>query len=239
MDTSNPLLSRDAAFSRAGDELDTMTLGGVINKTSILLLLCVGAGAYSWMNPEMLGLFMVVGIFGGLIAFMVGLFKPSASPVAAPAYAVLEGLCLGGVSRLVEAQYPGIVVNTVMLTFGVLALMLALYATRTIRVTDGLVKGIVAATFAVFLVYMADMALNLFGIKMPYLHQSGPIGIGISLVVVAIAAFNLLLDFRVIEDRITARSPRYMEWYCGMALLVTLIWLYLEILRLLSKLRSR
>jgi uncharacterized YccA/Bax inhibitor family protein len=126
-----------------------------------------------------------------------------------------------------------------MLTFGVLGIMLVLYTTRTIRVTSGLVKGVFAATAAVALVYVVDIALSFFGVRMPFLHESGLLGIGISLVIVGVAAFNLLIDFAVVEDGVSRGSPRYMEWYCGMALLITLVWLYLELLRLLSKLRGR
>ena len=216
-----------------------MTLEGVINKTGILLLLCIGAAAFSWSQPGLSMPFLIGGMIGGFIACMVGIFKPTAAPIAAPLYAVLEGLCLGVISRMTELQFPGIVVNAIMLTFGVLAVMLVLYTKRIIRVTDGFAKGVMAATGAICLVYLVDIGLNFFGIRMPYLHQTGAIGIGISLVIVAIAAANLLLDFRVIEERITGRNPRYMEWYCGMALLVTLVWLYLEILRLLSKLQKR
>jgi uncharacterized YccA/Bax inhibitor family protein len=182
---------------------------------------------------------MIVGLIGGLIACLVGTFKPATSPVAAPAYAVLEGLVLGALSQIFQLRYPGIVVNAMLLTFGVLGIMLALYTSRTIRVTDKLVKGVMMATAAVFLVYMVDMLLNLFGARVPLIHESGWLGIGISLVIVGIAAFNLLIDFAVIEDGVNRGSPKYMEWYCGMALLVTLVWLYLELLRLLAKLRGR
>jgi len=182
---------------------------------------------------------LLLGIIGGLIACLVGTFKPTTAPVAGPLYALLEGLALGAISQVIELRYPGIVANALLLTFGVLGLMLVLYTTRTIRVTDRLVKGVVVATGAVFLVYMADMILNFFGFAVPYIHQSGPIGIGISLVIVGIAAFNLLIDFAVIEEGVGNGSPRYMEWYCAMALMVTLVWLYLEILRLLSKLRGK
>jgi uncharacterized YccA/Bax inhibitor family protein len=147
--------------------------------------------------------------------------------------------CLGAISQIAELRWPGIVGNAIMLTFGVLGLLLALYSFRIIRVTDGMVKGIIAATAAVCLVYVVDMVLNMFGVRMPYIHESGKVGIILSLVVVGIASANLLVDFRIIEDRIQSKSPRYMEWYCGMALLVTLVWLYLELLRLLSKMRSR
>jgi len=239
MDTTNPLLKRENTFSRAFASGEVMSLQGVINKTGILLLLCLGSGAYAWSQPALRGPLLLVGFLGGLIACLVGTFRPATSPIAAPLYALLEGLALGAISQVINLRYPGIVVNAVLLTFGVLGLMLMLYTTRTIRVTDRLVKGVFAATAAVFLVYLVDMLLNLFGYGVPYIHQSGWIGIGISLVIVGIAAFNLLVDFAVIENGVRSGSPRYMEWYCGMALLVTLVWLYLEILRLLSKLRGR
>jgi len=239
METSNPLLKRDESFSGTGYGVETMRLEGVINKTGILLLLCAGSGAFSWTHPEYQGPFILIGVIGGLIACLVGTFKPTTAPVTAPLYAVLEGLCLGAISQIAELRWPGIVGNAIMLTFGVLGLLLALYSFRIIRVTDGMVKGIIAATAAVCLVYVVDMVLNMFGVRMPYIHESGKVGIILSLVVVGIASANLLVDFRIIEDRIQSKSPRYMEWYCGMALLVTLVWLYLELLRLLSKMRSR
>ena len=239
MDTSNPLLKRDGAFFGATDADDTMRMDGVIHKTGILLVLCAAAGAFSWTHPALQGPCILIGALGGLVACLIGTFKPSTTPFTAPVYAVLEGLCLGAISQMTEVRWPGIVGNAMLLTLGVLGLMLGLYSFRILRVTNGMVKGIIAATAAVFLVYMVDMVLNLCGVHMPYINDSGPLGIGISLVIVGIAAFNLLIDFKVIEDRIAASSPRYMEWYCGMALLVTLVWLYLEILRLLSKMRSR
>ena len=216
-----------------------MTLQGAINKTGILLLLCVGAAGFSWTHPELSGPLVLIGLLGGLIACLVGTFKPATSPIAAPIYAVLEGLALGAISQMFEIRAPGIVVNAMLLTFGVLAVMLMLYTSRTIRVTDKLVKGIFAATGAVLLVYVVDMLLTMFGVRMPLIHESGWLGIGISVVIAGIAAFNLLIDFAMIENGVSNGSPKYMEWYCGMALLVTLVWLYLELLRLLSKLRSR
>ncbi len=239
MDTSNPLLKRDNAFSSAFEERDAMTLQGVVNKSGILLLLCVISGAFSWMNPDLAFVFIAVGIIGGLITCLVGTFKPTTTPFTAPAYAVFEGLALGAISLIYQQRYQGIVGNALILTFAVTAVMLVLYTSRTIRVTPGLTKAIIAATGAVMVVYLVNIVLRLFGITMPFLHDTGPIGIGISLVIVGIAAFNLLLDFAVIEDGVNRGSPKYMEWYCGMALLVTLVWLYLEILRLLSKLRGR
>ena len=239
METSNPLLKRESAFSRGWEGTEPMTLQGVINKTGILLLLCLGSAAFAWTQPVLTGPLFILGLIGGFIACLVGTFRPTASPIAAPVYAILEGFVLGAISRVVEMRFPGIVVNAMLLTFAVLGFMLMLYTTRTIRVTDRFVKGVFAATGAVCLVYFVDLVLNMFGMGVPYIHQSGAIGIGISLVIVGIAAFNLLVDFAVIENGVSNGSPRFMEWYCGMALLVTLVWLYLEILRLLSKLRGR
>jgi uncharacterized YccA/Bax inhibitor family protein len=239
METSNPLLKREGAFSTAWTRGESMTLQGVINKAGILLLLCMGTGAYAWTHPALRGPLVLIGLIGGLIACLVGTFKPSTSPVAAPLYAIFEGFLLGSISQVIEVRYPGIVVNAVLLTFGVLGLMLVAYTTRTIVVTDRLVKGVFAATAAIALVYLVDMLLHMFGYRVPFIHESGPIGIGLSLVIVGIAAFNLLIDFAVIEDSVRSGAARFMEWYCGMALLVTLVWLYLEILRLLSKLRGR
>ncbi len=239
METSNPLLKREGAFGSAWAGTEPMSLQGVINKTGILLLLCMGSAAFGWTHPELRGPLMLVGLLGGLVACLVGTFKPSTSPIAAPIYAVLEGLAIGCISQVIEHRYPGIVLNAMLLTFGVLALMLVLYTTRTIVVTDRLVKGVLVATGAVLLVYVVDMVMGLFGTRVPFLHESGWVGITISLVIVGIAAFNLLVDFAAIESGVQRGSPRFMEWYCGMALLVTLVWLYLEILRLLAKLRGR
>lgn len=239
METSNPLLKRDKAFTPSWASAEAMTLQGVVNKAGILLLLCVGSAAFAWSQPGLRGPLLLIGLVGGLIACLVGIFKPAAAPIAGPIYAVLEGFCLGAISQVLEAQYHGIVVNAMLLTFGVLGLMLMLYTSRTIRVTDRLVKGVMVATLAVALVYVVDLVLNMFGSQVAYIHQGGMIGIGISLVIVGVAAFNLLIDFAVIEDGVRRGSPRFMEWYCGMALLITLVWLYLEILRLLSKLRGR
>jgi len=239
METSNPLLKRESAFAQSLAHGESMSLQGVVNKTGILLLLCLGSAGFAWTHPDLRGPFIMVGLLGGLIACLVGVFKPATSPVTAPLYALLEGLALGAISQVFQARYRGIVANALLLTFGVLALMLMLYTSRTIRVTSGLVKGVFAATAAVALVYLVDLLLNMFGMRVPLIHESGWLGIGISVVIAGIAAFNLLIDFAVIENSVQTGSPRYMEWYCGMSLLITLVWLYLEILRLLAKLRGR
>jgi uncharacterized YccA/Bax inhibitor family protein len=239
MDTSNPMLKRESAFAASWAGTQPMSLQGTINKTGVLLLLCMGSAAYTWTHPALQGPLLLAGLIGGLIAFLVGMFKPAASPVAAPLYALFEGLVLGGISQMMNKRYPGIAVNAMLLTFGVLGLMLVLYTTRTIVVTPRLAKGIIAATGAVMLVYIVDLAMRFFGYGVPFINEGGAIGIGISLVIVGIAAFNLLLDFAIIEQGVASGAPKHMEWYCGMAMLVTLVWLYLELLRLLAKLRGR
>jgi uncharacterized YccA/Bax inhibitor family protein len=132
METSNPLLKREGAFSAPWAKTEPMTLQGVINKTGVLLLLCLAAGAFSWTHPALQMPLMLGGLIGGFIVCMIGIFKPTTTPVTAPLYAVLEGLCLGAISQIMEVRYPGIAVNAMLLTFGVLGLMLVLYTTRTI-----------------------------------------------------------------------------------------------------------
>jgi len=181
METSNPLLKRDSALSTAWAGSQPMSLQGVINKTGILLLLCIGSSAFGWTHPELRGPLLLVGLLGGLVACLVGTFKPATSPIAAPIYALLEGLALGCISQVIERRYPGIVLNAMLLTFGVLAIMLVLYTTRTIVVTDRLVKGVLIATGAVMLVYLVDMIMNMFGARVPLIHESGWLGIGFTL----------------------------------------------------------
>ena len=159
--------------------------------------------------------------------------------ITAPLYAVAEGLVLGAISAAFEAQFEGIVLQAVALTIGVFATMLVLYATGRIRVTARLRTGIIAATGAVCLVYFVSILFSIFGSSVPYIHSSGPIGIGFSLLVVGIAAMNLTLDFDFIERAEQAGAPRHLEWFAALGLVVTLVWLYLEILRLLAKLRER
>ena len=179
------------------------------------------------------------GAIGGLIVAIVTAFKKEWSPVTAPIYAVLEGLFLGGISATFEARWPGIVVQAVALTFGTLFCLLMAYKSRIIKVTENLRLGIFAATGAIAVFYLVTIVLSFFKIQVPFVFGSGPIGIIFSLVVVVIAALNLVLDFDFIEKGAEHGAPKYMEWYGAFALMVTLIWLYLEILRLLSKVRDR
>jgi uncharacterized YccA/Bax inhibitor family protein len=237
MVTTNPLLTREESFSRTAGA--AMNLNGTVNKTGILLLICAATAAYGWSAAALQGPLIFAPLLGALVLSLVGIFKPATSPFVAPCYAALEGLVLGAVSGIFNRQYHGIVANAVLLTFSVLALFLFLYVTRIVRVTNGMKVAVLAATGAIFVVYMIDMILHMFGISVPFLYSNGWLGIGVSLLVCGIAAFNFFLDFDAIEGYIRSGAPKYMEWYSGMALLITLVWLYLEMLRLLSKLQSR
>jgi len=181
----------------------------------------------------------MVGGIGGFIVAMVTIFKKEWAGVTAPIYALLEGLVLGGVSALMEMRFHGIAIQAVALTFGTLVAMLIAYRTGLIKVTDKLRLGIVAATGGIAVFYFLQFILGFFGVHFTAINGSGAIGIGFSLLVVGIAALNLVLDFDLIESGANMGAPKYMEWYSAFALMITLIWLYFEILRLLSKMRSR
>jgi uncharacterized YccA/Bax inhibitor family protein len=245
MRTSNPTLS-DKAFERAGyGSANPMTIGGTVNKVGILLVLLLIPAAYMWNRvmtawepSQALGP-AIAGALGGLVVALVTVFKKQWAPVTAPLYALLEGLFLGGISAAFNIQYAGLPMQAVGLTVGTLAVMLLAYRTGLVRATEKFKMGVVAATGGIFLLYMVSLVMSLFGARMPMIHDSGLVGIGFSVFVVAIAALNLVLDFDTIERGAEVGAPRYMEWYSAFALLTTLVWLYLEILRLLSKLQSR
>jgi uncharacterized YccA/Bax inhibitor family protein len=250
MRSSNPVL-RENTFQGLFAEGDRMTLNGTLAKTGLLLLLAVVTGGWTWHRFATLAAGGEVGaamaaiapfLWGGLIAgfvlAMASAFLRQWSGITAPLYAIAEGFALGGISAFMELRYPGIVLQAVLLTAGVLAVMLVLYRTRVIKVTDKFRTGVIAATGAIVLLYLADIALRAFtSIQVPFIHESGALGIGFSLLVVGLAALNLTLDFDLIERGTQAGAPKYMEWYGAFALMVTLVWLYLEILRLLSKSR--
>lgn len=166
-------------------------------------------------------------------------FKPAWARVTAPLYAGAEGLLIGAVSKVYEVRFEGIVLQAVGLTLGIFVMMLALYASGRIRVTPRFRLGIIAATGGILLIYLATFVMRLFGGDMPFIHGTGPVGIGFSLVVVVLAALNLTLDFDFVDRAERAGAPRQLEWFAALGLVVTLVWLYLELLRLLAKLRSR
>jgi len=190
-------------------------------------------------NPASVNTWMMVGLFGGFILAMVTIFKKEWAPVSAPFYALFEGFFLGAISSIFEARFPGIAIQATSLTLGTLVAMLAAYRSGYIRATEGFKLGVVAATGGIALVYFASIILSFFGISVSFVYGGGVLGIGFSLFVVVIAALNLVLDFDLIENGVRRGAPKYMEWYCSFALMVTLIWLYVEFLRLLSKARSR
>jgi uncharacterized YccA/Bax inhibitor family protein len=179
------------------------------------------------------------GLLGGFAVALITIFKPNLSPLTAPVYAALEGLALGAISAIAEARYPGIVIQAVALTFGTLFALLIAYRSRLIPVTQNFRLGIVAATGGIAIFYLVAIGLSFWGVRIPFLHEGSALGIGFSVFVVVIAALNLVLDFDFIEKGAEHGAPKFMEWYGAFGLMVTLIWLYLEILRLLSKLRSR
>jgi len=246
MRTANPALGDDTftGFGRVARE-EQMSIQGTVNK-AVLLLMCVFlTAAWTWnifyrtMSPQAVVPLLAIGAIGGLIVALVTVFKQSWAPVTAPIYALLEGLVIGGVSAVAEAQLPGIVIQAVGLTFGTCLALLLAYKSGMVRASENFKLGVVAATGGIALFYLLSLILGLFGLRISFLYQSGPLGIAFSLFVVVIAALNLVLDFDFIEQGATAGAPRYMEWYAAFGLMVTLIWLYLEILRLLMKLRSR
>ncbi|MDR3754261.1 MAG: Bax inhibitor-1/YccA family protein [Terracidiphilus sp.] len=250
--TSNPALGQntfsDAARSQYGGDLvdasTRMTLSGTVNKTGILLLCAIVTAAWTWnqfmqthdvasIAPE-----LMLGALGGFIVALVTIFKQTWAPVTAPIYALLEGLVLGGLSALFEMRYPGIALEAVGLTFGTLFVMLFLYKSGVIKVTQKFRMGVVAATFGIAIFYGLVWLLSMFHITLfASVFASGAIGIGFSLFVVTIAALNLVLDFDFVEQGVTVGAPKYMEWYAAFGIMVTLVWLYLEMLRLLAKMR--
>ncbi|HEY4380167.1 MAG TPA: Bax inhibitor-1/YccA family protein, partial [Acidobacteriaceae bacterium] len=252
MKTSNPALG-DKTFTdlmkggQFGDLADAarMTLSGTVNKTGILLLCTICTAAYTWRmfvqagDASAVGPLVLVGALGGFVLAMVTIFKKEWAPVTAPIYALLEGVALGGISAVTNARYPGIGIQAVSLTFGTLFVLLLAYQSGLIKVTDKLRLGIVAATGGIAAFYVLELLLSFAGIRFAAINGSGWIGIGFSLFVVAIAALNLVLDFDFIEQGVAVGAPKYMEWYGAFGIMVTLVWLYLEILRLLSKMRSR
>jgi uncharacterized YccA/Bax inhibitor family protein len=241
--SGNPALTANTfREERAMAGAEVMTVRGTVNKTALALLLLFITASFVWNQATAgapVGLWIGVGVIGGLITALITVFKRTWAPITTPAYAALEGLALGGISAMFEAKYPGIVSQAVFLTFGTLGGLLLAYRSGLIKATENFKLGIVAATGGIFFVYMIGFILSLFGSGIPLIHSSGTFGILFSVFVVVIAALNLVLDFDFIEEGAEQGAPKYMEWYAAFGLMVTLIWLYLEILRLLAKLQSR
>lgn len=249
MRTSNPILSDKAFNQYSGHLQDRMTLNGTVNKTAILLFIAVMCAAWPWSmisgmaagqtTPPMLSAIMILGGIVGFVLALIVSFKPHTAPYLAPAYAACQGLFLGAISGFFEIRFPGIVLQAIALTFGTLASLLLAYKSGWIRATENFKLGVVAATGAIALFYLVSFIASFFGVNMSFMRDSSLLSIGISAVVVVVAALNLVLDFDFIESGVENNNPKHMEWYGAFGLVVTLFWLYVEILRLLSKLRSR
>ncbi|RTY03516.1 Bax inhibitor-1/YccA family protein [Stenotrophomonas geniculata] len=252
MRSGNPALSESTFLDLASGSVVTspdqaMTLNGTVNKTGFLLLLTVLTAAFAW--NQTIGdygqvlpgarLYAMGGAIGGLVLALITVFKKEWSPVTAPMYALVEGLFLGAISAVFNAKFPGIVFQAVLLTFGTLFALLFAYRSGLIKATENFKMGVVAATGGIALLYLASFVLGFFNIDVPVIHDSSWLGIAFSLFVVVVAALNLVLDFDFIETGVAQRAPKYMEWYGAFGLMVTLVWLYVEFLRLLSKIQQR
>jgi len=243
--TANPAL-RDSTFTTFVRQTENvMTLQGAVNKSFILIALLMISAGWTWINavpspgePPSFGLPMA-GAIGGFIVALITIFKKTLAPITAPVYAVLEGLFIGGISAVFEMKYPGIVVQAVTLTIGVFIALLLAYTSRLIKPTENFKLGVFAATGGIAILYLINFIMGFFGSGISIIHSNSLFGIGFSVVVVIIAALNLVLDFDFIENGARHGAPKFMEWFAAFGLLVTLVRLYIEILRLLAKLRNR
>ena len=251
--SSNPVFGK-SVFERTQADVQEgiMTVEGTVNKTGLMLLIVTFAALFTWRKffaaydysgtetaLSAISIWLIAGGIGGFITAMITVFSPRKAGITAPVYAVFEGVFLGGISALFESMYPGLVMRAVALTFGVFFVLLMLYRSGTIRATGRFRMGVMAATGGIALVYFVSFIAGMFGANLSFLHGNSMLSIGISLFVVVIAALNLILDFDFIDRGAAAGAPKYMEWYGAFGLMVTLIWLYMEILRLLAKLASR
>ncbi|WP_308635846.1 Bax inhibitor-1/YccA family protein [Paenibacillus silvisoli] len=241
--SGNPTLN-DKSFEKSGPHIgsDRMTIEGTVNKAFITLAILLGGAFATWsmyFNGQNVTPYAIGGAIGGLILALIISFKPTTAPFLVPVYGALEGAFLGALSASYEVRFNGITMQAALITMCVFVALLLAYKTRLIKATENFKLGVFAATAGIALVYLVSIVLGLFGVAVPYLRDNSLIGIGISLVIVVVAALNLVLDFDFIEQGANRGAPKFMEWYGAFGLMVTLVWLYIEILRLLSKLRSR
>jgi uncharacterized YccA/Bax inhibitor family protein len=250
-ESGNPTLSQkifNREATRNAELQGVMSVRGTLNKFGFMMLMVMGGAVYAWNlyqsgAIQSMQMWMMIGIFGGLICAFAISFKPNWAPYLAPAYGILEGLFIGGISAIMndafQKTYPGLVMQAVGLTFGVAIAMFLLYNFRIIKATEKFKSVIISATVGIGIFYLLTMIVRMFGVDMPFMYDSSLLGIGISLFIVAIAALNLILDFDMIEKGSEAGAPKFMEWYGAFALLVTIVWLYIEILKLLSRFAKR
>jgi len=248
MRTANPALS-EKTFQNLQATSDVMTIQGTVNKSLILILLLIASACLTWQKaypsgwsqeavPEIPDWYFPVIITTFLLSLVI-IFVKKTSPYLVPIYAILEGAALGSLSSIFEVRYPGIIMQAVMCTMGTFVALLMAYKSGLVKATENFKLGVIAATGGIALVYLIDIILAFFGMRVPFIHENGPIGILASVGITIIAALNLVLDFDFIEKGAEQRAPKYMEWYASFGLLITLIWLYLEILRLLAKTRKK
>ncbi|MEM9548680.1 MAG: Bax inhibitor-1/YccA family protein [Bacteroidota bacterium] len=250
--SNNPMFSEKAIAKAKAETLDgdmygndnrgggiileeTMTVSGAVNKTIMLTMVMLVVALYSYTNP--LSIFMTVGALGAFVVYLFTSFKPQYSPITAPIFALLEGLFVGTISAVYAHMFEGIIIQAVTATVGVLITMLMVHRSGLIPVTQKFRMGVSMAVGAIMLLYLVSWIGHFVGFQIPYIHEGGAIGIGITVVIIGIAALNLLLDFDNFEKGEQAGAPKFMEWYFGMGLLFTLVWLYVEFLRLISKLQ--
>ncbi len=247
MRTANPILRADTFDLRAQTNQGTMTIMGTVNKTGFLVLIVFAFAMWVWKEYPVAGGRIAAGLYpwliggaiGGVVLALVTSFKKEAARFTAPLYAACEGIVLGAISALFDSIYPGIAIQATGITAATLLALLFAYRSGLIKATENFKLGVTAATGAIMLMYLVSWILGMFGVQMPFLHDNGILGIGISMVIVVIAALNLVLDFDFIEQGQANGAPKHMEWYAAFGLLVTLVWLYVETLRLLAKLQSR
>ncbi len=249
--SGNPTLTEkmfDKSHEMAANNMGTMTVRGAINKFGFMMLMLIAGAAYNWnlyeqLKQDTMTTLMWVGIIGGLISALAISFKPNWAPVLAPLYALLEGLFIGAISAIMNAafadSYPGLIMQAVGLTFGVALAMFLLYNFRVIKATERFKSIVFTATLGIGIFYLITMVLRMFGVNVSFMYDSSLLSIGISLFVVGIAALNLIMDFDMIEQGAERGAPKFMEWYGAFGLMVTIVWLYIEMLKLLSKLSSR
>jgi len=244
---ANPVLSEKIFKTNQATSASTgtMTVKGTATKSLVLILMILAGAMYTWkiayeaINPASLQPWMWGGVIGGFVVAMIISFKPIWAQYLAPIYAVLEGLFLGAISAVFSQAFattaPGIVMNATLLTILTAVVMLIIYRTNLIKVDGKFAKIMTIAIGAIALYYIVSMVLSLFGVNLTMLHNSGPLSIGISLVIIGVAAFSLLMDYEFIVRASESGAPKYMEWYGAFGLMVTLVWLYLEILKILAK----
>lgn len=248
---ANPVLN-ESIFKKqpfAYANTNVMTVGGTATKTLLLLLMVIAGAAYTWKlyynatNPQSITGWMFGGLIVAFILAMIISFKPKTAQFLAPIYAAGEGLALGGLSAIFNEQFaltaPNIVINAVALTMVTALVMLTVYRSGMIKVNGTFMKVLSIAMISILVFYLGSWIVSLFGVNLAMLHNSSPLSIGISLVIVAVAAFSLLADYEFIRQASAAGAPKYMEWYGAFGLTVTLVWLYLEILKLLAKFANR